>query len=172
MDHALEPWLEDLRRRMVDITGRRVPADDAEDLVQNAMRVIVEKGGALGAGDEIDGRPRIGWCLQVLRNVIGNYYRRSETRKKMIAGSIEPERLGSLLESQSSQERIKMIEDGLAELTAADSNCGRYLTRMADEIPAREIARDEGIEPHALYQRLYRCRAKLREILRRKGVLP
>ena len=172
MERDREPWLDDLRRRMLDIARRRVPADAAEDLVQDALRVIVEKGGSAVAGDEIDGRPRIAWCLQVLRNVIGNHYRRAETRKKLIDGSIEPENLGRLLEAQGSEERIRTIEDGLAELAAGDGNCGRYLARMADEVPAREIARDEGIETHALYQRLYRCRAKLREILRRKGVLP
>lgn len=172
MERALDPWLEDLRSRMLGLARRRVPADAAEDLVQDAMRVIVEKGGSSAAGDEIDGRPRLAWCLQVLRNVIGNHYRRAETRKKLIDGSIEPESLGRLLEARSSEDRIRAIEDGLAELSAADANCGRYLTRMADEVPAREIARDEGIETHALYQRLYRCRAKLRRILKGKGVLP
>ena len=172
MDRSLEPWLEELRRRMLDITRRRVPADDAEDLVQNALRVIIERAGSAGAGTEIDGRPRIAWCLQVLRNVIGNHYRRAQTRKKMIDGSIEPETLSRPLESLGAEDRVLMIEDSLAELAAADGNCGRYLQRMADETPAREIARDEGLETNALYQRLYRCRRKLREILRRKGVLP
>jgi len=171
MDHALEPWLEDLRRRMLDITRRRVPSDEAEDLVQNAFQVIVERGVGRSAA-EVDGLPRLAWCLQVLRNVIGNHYRRAETRRKVIDAGVDLENLGGPLEALGAEERIRTIEEGLSELAAADGNCGRYLQRMADETPARDIARDEGIETHALYQRLYRCRRKLREILRRKGVLP
>ena len=129
MDHGLDPWLEDMRRRMLDIARRRVPADEAEDLVQSA-------------------------------------------RRRVIDGSVDTDRVAGSLESMDAESRVRTIEEGLAELAAADGNCGRYLWRMADETPARDLARDEGIETHALYQRLYRCRRKLREILRRKGVLP
>ena len=43
-------WLERLRGRMLDIARRRVPADEVEDLVQGALRVIVERVRAIGEG--------------------------------------------------------------------------------------------------------------------------
>jgi len=167
MDRARESWLEDLRRHMLGIAARRVPVDEAEDLVQKALQVIVERGDAAS-----DGRPPVAWCLQVLRNVIGNHYRRTATRNRLLDRSVAPETLSRPLESLDTEQRLRTIEEGLAELAAGDDNCGRYLQRMADGEPAREIARDEGLDSNALYQRLYRCRRKLRDILRQKGVLP
>ena len=40
----LEPWLESLRARLLGVARRRVPQVAAEDLVQDALKVILERG--------------------------------------------------------------------------------------------------------------------------------
>lgn len=160
-------WLQQLRRRMLEITRRRVPVDEAEDLVQSALEVIVEKGSAFDQDP-----PGVAWCLQVLRNVIGNHYRREGTKKRFLDASVDPENVALPLEALDSLDRVRAIEEGLDQLENISPDCGRYLRTMLDETPVHEIARREGLETNALYQRLYRCRGKLREILRQKGVLP
>ena len=157
---------------MLEITRRRVPADEAEDLVQSALQVIVERSGDPALTEWIDGKPPLAWCLQVLRNVIGNHYRREGTRRRFIDASVAPENIALPLEALDSGDRVRYIEESLEELAAASPDCGRYLRSMMEETPVQEIARANGLEANALYQRLYRCRRKLRDILRQKGVLP
>ena len=49
-------------------------ADEAEDLVQSALGIIMEK---------MQDRPDLAWCLQVLRNVIGNHYQRRRSAESV-----------------------------------------------------------------------------------------
>ena len=49
----LEPWLENLRARLLGVTRRRVPHETAEDLVQDALKVIVERGLRVGSFDTL-----------------------------------------------------------------------------------------------------------------------
>lgn len=161
-----------MRYRMLEIARRRVRPDDAEDLVQQALRIVVESGNSSREASWPSDRPAVAWCLQVLRNVIGNHYRRRATRTRYIDEASDPEQAALPLEAMDAAERVGAIEAGLLELARSDANCGRYLGRLMDDAPVHLIAAENGLETNALYQRLYRCRRKLREILRRRGVLP
>jgi RNA polymerase sigma factor (sigma-70 family) len=165
-------WLDRLRVQMLAIARRRVPEDAAEDLVQDALRIIMERGLGAGQADAPDGLPPVAWCLQVLRNVIGNHYRRARTRRRFLASGVEADGVVAPLEGLAPQRRLELIEASLDELTAGDPNCGRYLKRLADGLSVSALAEEVDLKVNALYQRLYRCRRKLREILRARGVLP
>jgi RNA polymerase sigma factor (sigma-70 family) len=165
-------WLEKLRKRFVEVATRRVGESDVEDVVQDAMRVVAEKG--LGPGAEpIEGRPPVAWCFQVLRNAVGNHYRREETRQRRLvssptAGDAEPSQ--RLVEELESVETLRLIEDALDEMRRGDPKCGRYLALLVDGARPQDVAVDEGIEAPVFYRRLYRCRRKLRELLVARGV--
>jgi RNA polymerase sigma factor (sigma-70 family) len=168
-DDATTPInLDQLRTQLLAVARRRVPADAAEDLVQDALRIIAERGWPT-AGAEADALPPVAWCLQVLRNVIGNHYQRAQTRRKYLADGVEADRAVPPLEALERSRRLEIIEGALARL---EGDCGRYLGRLADGAAVKQLAAEVGLAVHALYQRLYRCRAKLREILRQEGVLP
>ena len=159
-------WLNKLRQRFMEVASRRVDDSDVEDVVQEALRIVVEKRGDSGVS--------LPWCFQVLRNAIGNYYRREGTRRRRLsaqsdddAGTATPSRFAEELDSR---ETLVLIEDALDEMRDSDPQCGRYITRLVADAKPHDVAAEEGLEPAVFYRRLYRCRQKLRALLRTRGV--
>jgi DNA-directed RNA polymerase specialized sigma24 family protein len=172
IDGQRSTWLESVRRQFVRIASRRVDADDVEDVVQEALGIIAEKG-IHGGIDLVDDGPPLASCFQVLRNVIGNHYQRSRTRSRWTttdADAVDRAPGGDFLESMSSQETLAVVEATLEEMARSDAACAGYLSRMADGARARKIAEEARIEVTAFYRRLYRCRQKLRALLRDRGI--
>jgi len=172
-----EDWFAELRRRFLAVAGRRVPSEMVEDIVQDALGVVYEKGVQPGLGDEVDGRPALAWCFQVLRNTIGNYYQRERTRSAHIADDAEPELVPATASGTTPLEALheRQVETALAQaLDDVDRDggqCGRYLRELAAGRPPVDLATDEGVVPAVFYRRVYRCRQRLREVLRERGVL-
>lgn len=163
-------WLELLRARLVEIAQRRVDASDVDDVVQDALRVIAEK--RFGPEDgAAGGRPELAWCFQVLRNTIGNHYRREETRRRRLV-STDPDGASGqrFAEELGSHEALALIEDALHEMHRGDPRCARYLSRLIDSAKPHEVASEEGLDPPVFYRRLYRCRKKMRDLLTARGV--
>lgn len=155
------------------IASRRVNEGDIEDVVQEAMRVVAEKGIDRAAAP-LEGTEPLAWCFQVLRNTIGNHYQRQRTRRKWTESDAETgERAHNptILESLDSERTLLVVESALDEMARTDPTCAAYLSRLADGARAGEIADDESVERSAFYRRLYRCRQKLRELLIAKGVV-
>jgi RNA polymerase sigma factor (sigma-70 family) len=179
-------WLDQLRARFLAITARRVPAAVVEDLVQEALMIVVQRGGRTGAAlgpqapHAIDGLPPLAWCFQVLRNTIGNWYQRERTRRsaadpsslahEQLRHASAPERSLTPLEALEQSETDKVVGEALRELAATSDSCGRYLRSIADGEKPASIARREGLEESVLYRRIYRCREKLRELLAARGI--
>ena len=164
-------WLADLRREFVRLASRRVDADDVEDVVQDAMRVIAEKGIDRGAAPVGDAMP-LAWCFQVLRNTIGNHYQRQRTKQRWTDTNEEvvARAPANAIESLDSGSTLSVIEGALADMAKTDGKCAGYLSRLADGARAGDIADEESVERAAFYRRLYRCRQKLRELLVARGV--
>jgi len=157
-------WLGELRARFVSVARRRLPEDAVEDVVQDALRVVHEKG---------EEHPELPWCFQVLRNTIGNWYQKQRVRSRDLApeDAAVPRAAPTPLEALEDRELGRVLAESVAALGTTDAGCGRYLERlMAGETPAT-IAGEEGVDPAVLYRRIYRCRGKLREILIGKGVV-
>lgn len=158
-------WLEQLRARFVEIAARRVEADAVEDLAQDALRVVLEKSGDL--------QPRLDSCFQILRNVIGNHYRRTRTRRRFMVDDPDGTRSSAVatpgrgLEILTDEEAEDLIHEGIA---AARPPCPDYLRRLAAGAAPARIATEAGLEAAVFYRRLYRCRQKLRQWLRDRGV--
>lgn len=169
-NHAASRWLDDLRARFVRIAARRVSDGDVEDVVQEAMRVIAEKG--LDRSDPVvDGLPPLAWCFQVLRNTIGNHYQRQRTRERWTQSDPGAVDRAGVIEAMDSGETLAVIEGALDDMKHRDPKCAHYLSRLADGAKPRELAGDEAIDVAVLSRRLYRCRAKLRDLLSAKGVM-
>lgn len=163
-------WLAPLRDRMVAIARRRVPEDAVEDVVQDALKVIADRGPARAAQDG-NPTPPLAWCFQVLRNVIGTWYgaRRDTTDVDDVTlADTRPDPLESLDRAQRAQ-HVRRAMDALA---ANSADCARWLWAMADGRKPAALASDEGIETAAFYRRVYRCRRKLEELLLAEGVRP
>lgn len=165
--------LELLRRRFLAIAGGRVPADVVEDVVQDAMLVVVRKVDSAEAGELTDGLPRLTWCFQVLRNTIGNYYLRSARHAGEQSRACPDHLPGhgrTPVEALEAKELRQALTGALAEMRAADPQCGRYIGRLLDGLSPAALAAEEGVEHGALYRRMYRCRMKLRGLLAERGI--
>jgi DNA-directed RNA polymerase specialized sigma24 family protein len=161
-----------------------VPASVAEDLAHEALAIIVGRGidqrvgvagevvrAATGAGQaSLEDLP-LASCFQVLRNAIGNYYQRRATRERWaVDGAGETEGgTPTPLELLEEREAVLRIELAIRRVESEDGDCGRYLRKVATGADPGAIANAEGIAPAVFYRRLYRCRARLREILEREG---
>lgn len=166
----IDNWFAELRVRFVGLARRRVPEDLVEDLVQEAMGIVFEKG--FQPGDEVQDMPGLAWCFQVLRNVIGNYYQKQKTRSREapleevaeISSGLTP------VEALSRDEQISAVNTALDTLASGDSKCGQYLRRLLDGQSPASLAEEEGVTAAVLYRRVYRCRTKLRSLLEASGV--
>jgi DNA-directed RNA polymerase specialized sigma24 family protein len=170
-----DEWLGRLRERFISIARRRVAADAVEDVVQDALRVVIERGIPVPGALAHEGEPMLAYCFQVLRNVIGNHYQKERVQQRRRepgmpdSGFADPAPVP--LESVASKEAVRIVGECIASMTGADAACGRYLRRLADGAGVGELAREERLAEAVLYRRVYRCRIKLRSLLARRGVM-
>lgn len=170
-----EEWFMQLRDRFVAVARKRLPNDQVEDVVQEALAVVYEKGIRIPEAGPVEGMPPLAWCFQVLRNVVGNHYQKQRTRSGT-SGDADYETLDAAddrptpLEALQSKEAAGLIQDGLRELARLDETCCRYLRRLLDGLAPADLATEEQVDAAILYRRVYRCRSKLRDILEANGV--
>ena len=171
---ATDAWLGEVRSRFLAVARRRVPADAAEDVVQEALRILVEKSAFEPGVEAPGGAPALAYGFAVLRNVIGNHYQRERVRRSVHAaegaGSSAPDPAPTPLEALATEERVRIVRESLETLATTDGACARYLQRLLDGAAPGELARHEGLEEAVLYRRVYRCRVKLRALLEQRGM--
>lgn len=164
-----------LRRQLLSVALRRVGPADVEDIVQEALAIIHERGEPRPGEGPL---PPMAWCFQVLRNVVGNHYQRQRTRAEHLEPGVEPEQAPvaaggrTPLEALEDRELGRFLEGALERMAQEDPRCHGYLRATAEGLRPRELAAREGLAEAALYRRLYRCRQKLRERLVELGVWP
>lgn len=173
IESGAEAWLAQLRRRMVAVAARRVPAADVEDVVQDALRVVAERGVGEDAAVSVEGLPGLAWCFQVLRNTIGNYYQKSRTRRALLDRAESAARHAAdppvPLDSLEANDAARAILEAIESFGPGD--CRRYLASLAGGTSPAELAHAERIEAPVLYRRIYRCRHRLRAALIERGIL-
>jgi len=163
-------WLAQLRQRFAEIAARRVPEDAVEDLVHDALGIVLAKGPdeAQGTGQP---HPSLRWSFNVLRNVIGNYYQKRRHHDGLEGGNFPDDRPDALA-ALTTDERSRTIREAVDELRQSRPNCAHWLWSIAQGSKAGDLANGAQIEQAAFYRKLYRCRKFLAEILHRKGVSP
>ena len=161
-------WLALLRQRFSEITARRVPADAVEDIVQDALGIVLVKGPAEAHRENLT-EPSLRWSFNVLRNVIGNWYqkrRHHDTVEGLELADNQPDALAALTVA----ERAQTIHAAVDELRRRRPDCAEWLWSMAQGSKAGALAAGAGLETAAFYRIIYRCRRMLAEILQGKGV--
>lgn len=168
-----------LRVRFLPLAKRRVQVDHAEDLVQDALRIVFDR-----YGKRNDGPGILVWGLTVLRNVIGNYYQRRERDNQHLSFVDElPLDAGQQPEALTAFERAETRENLLAaieELAQRFPRCGiifRHLLSSLDigggakAVSSRALAlvqkEDPAMNRGRFYTALHRCRAQLRGVMTR-----
>lgn len=165
-------WEEDeiarIRAVLQKITRHRISnANDAEDLVQDTLLTMISR----NPGKDLK-KGLLIWCQGILRNKVGNYYRktrRQEYLKEKHYGTRQRELLPPAVASPeittSNREMQSIIETKLAELPP---EIRHVMELLVSGLNAGEIARLLHPEPYQnVINRLYRGRKKLaRELIK------
>jgi RNA polymerase sigma factor (sigma-70 family) len=157
---AEERLFEDLREAFLALAVRRVESSEvAEDLAHDALVVVKEK---LSVWDPSRGFEP--WALAILRNIVGNYYRKAERRRRLHPGPPEPSPAADV----EARDRAEVLRTALAELSP---QCRRLMHLLLEGRTPREAAAAMGITNlSAFYLRSHRCRQTLRKLLRQYGL--
>lgn len=184
-DLAAESALFDaLRVRFLALAKRRVQPDHVEDVVQEALGVVLRK-----FRDLPPDRGILVWSLTVLRNIIGNHYqsrRRDGEQTTQVddwhavaEARVDDDPLGQL----AADEAAARLEDAIARLARTSPRCGLIFAKLLDAVDRGGSPREVSTHALALVQKelpdlnrnsfyvsLHRCRAQLRAVLdRREG---
>lgn len=181
-DPAAEAALFDaLRVRFLALAKRRVQLDHAEDVVQEALAVVLRK-----YRDLPPDRGILVWSLTVLRNVIGNHY---QSRRRDGEQTTQVDDWHAVAEARvdddplvrlAADEAAARLEDAIGRLARTSPRCGLIFARLLDAMDrggtAREVStraldlvqRDlPELNRNSFYVSLHRCRAQLRAVLDR-----
>ncbi len=185
-DQAAEETLfEMLRVRFLAVVKHRVRADDQEDVVQEAMRVVHSR-----LSGRAQQRQTLAWGFAVLRNVVGNYYQRQRVLNRGevfddrlhggICGAAGPDEEGNygVTHELFMTETSRQVKEAIKILSQRTPRCGIIFQRILEsldlgggpqEVSGRALAKLQieipDISRSALYVALHRCRERLRVVL-------
>ena len=162
-----------LRVRFLTVAKKRVQPDHVEDVVHEALEVILAKFGSLDRD-----RSLLLWSLTVLRNVIGNHYQTVQVDdwRTVPAAALTDDPTARLGDTEAAER----IQNAIEELARRSPRCGAIFARILESIEEADGVRE--ISQHALtlvqrdfpdlsrntfYVALHRCRAQLRGLLDR-----
>lgn len=179
-DRAAETRLFDnLRVRFLSLAKRRVQEDHAEDVVQDALRIVFDRYGECKQGPGI-----LVWGLTVLRNVIGNYYQaRRRERDRLSFTDETPETAADIpdvLDETVGRQTKDQLVEAIARLAERFPRCGHIFSGLLSSLErggspnqvssrALEMVQRQhpGLTRGGFYTALHRCRGHLRALLDR-----
>ncbi len=141
---------------------RRVPADDAGDLLSDVLLVVWRR-------VEDVPEPPLPWVYAVARRVVSNH-RRSTQRRLQLVQRLESEPTPAMILDPAEMQADPDLADALADLPAADQDVLRLWAW--EQLEPREIAVVLGSTPNAVSLRLGRARQKLADRLERQDRPP
>lgn len=172
---------EELRVRFLSLAKRRVQPDHVEDVVHDALGIVLRKYREPGRVSGI-----LVWSLTVLRNVIGNHYqakRRDAERTTQVddwqavpTASVSEDPVQDLTQDQAADR----LEAAVARLAERSERCGVIFRRILETLARGGEPREAGrraydrvredfpdLTRNSFYVALHRCRAQLRSVLDR-----
>lgn len=152
-ERSLEELLKGLEPRFRMIFARfRIPQQDTEDLLQQALLTYVRKRDAV--------RDPESWLLGTLRNRCLKYWR---SRRRRLYTAVDGALLESVAEGGSSQqERAELRHDLASALERIRPRCRSILgLRYGLGCAPRETARRLGYKESSIYKLVERCLAAL-----------
>lgn len=162
-EHALEDVLEEIQPRLRGVLATfRVPFEDAEDLLQQAILTFLMK------RDEIHDPAR--WLVGTLRNRCLMYWR---SRRRRLYESVDTAILDALAAPVApEQEKLDLTRDLNGILNGLSPHCRSVLRlRYGLGCDPAETAREMGYRSSSIYKILERCLAGLTRTLVSAGIL-
>ncbi len=168
---------EALRVRFLPIAKRRVHVDQAEDLVQDTLKIVFDR-----YGERNEGQGILVWGLTVLRNVIGNYYqaRDRENERLSFVEELPPDaacEANFLADTELAQTRENLLK-AIGRLAERFPRCGKIFYHLLasldrggspNEVSTHCLSlvqiEDPDMNRGRFYTALHRCRGQLRDVL-------
>ncbi|MEZ4439500.1 MAG: RNA polymerase sigma factor [Polyangiaceae bacterium] len=154
-EDGLEPAWADLHRMVMRLVAGRVPAADADDVVQTTLC-------AAFASPDLPRDPegRLRWLTRVARHKIADYYR-GRARDQAISAEIG---LAPTLDAMPVSEARELLEAVVAEAQddQRKQETLRWIVREYQGERLTEIAERDRVEPATVRQRVSRLRRQLR----------
>jgi RNA polymerase sigma factor (sigma-70 family) len=157
-----------IRGRIVRLSQQRLQRDEVEDVVQQTLGTLWEKRSLVNDPDQL-----MPFLFQILRNKMGDFYRRKQYQQQIRVMKNEP--MDSLKDSEATNPELlleeKELENVLKEaidLCAAENRLwGKILQLLREGKSREEIRKELGDIPMAtVYTRIYRARQMLMKILK------
>lgn len=157
-----------IRGRIVRLAQQRLQRDEVEDVVQQALSTLWEKRSSVKDPDQL-----MPFLFQILRNKMGDSYRRKRYQQQMRATKNGPMELLKDSESTNPETLLeeKELENVLREaidICAAENRLwGKILQLLREGKSREEIRKELGDIPMAtVYTRIHRARQTLMKILK------
>jgi RNA polymerase sigma factor (sigma-70 family) len=157
-----------IRGRIVRLAQQRLQRDEVEDVVQQTLSTLWEK--RLSVRDPEHLLP---FLFQILRNKLGDTYRRKGRQRRTIVPKTEP--LDSLCDPTSINPEIlfqekeleRVIREAIDICAEENSLWGKVLQLLQDGKSREEIRKELGdISMTTVYTRIHRARQHLIKILK------
>jgi DNA-directed RNA polymerase specialized sigma24 family protein len=177
-----------LRVRLIQVAKHRVQDADAQDLVQDALRIVLERHHERRAGSGI-----LVWSLAVLRNVIGNYYQARKRERRHLSLGEGPDTVsttglrsgtagGGEVELPGGSELVERMTLAVESLARRYPRCGGIFRAILESLDGGGGPRDVSsralekvrrefpdLSSGSFYVALHRCRTRLRDLLAESG---
>jgi RNA polymerase sigma factor (sigma-70 family) len=162
-----------IQKALQKITRRRIPdASDAEDLVQDTLLTMITR----NPGNKLK-KGLLVWCQGILRNKVGNYYRKTQRHSSLREQNPDIEQgnqASSIIASPeitvSANELQSIIKEKVSEFP---SSIRRVMELLVSGLEAGEIASQLSSESYQnVINRLYRGRKRLARELIKCGFSP
>jgi RNA polymerase sigma factor (sigma-70 family) len=157
-----------IRGRIVRLAQQRLQRDEVEDVVQQTLSTLWEKRSSVRDQDHL-----MPFLFQILRNKMGDFYRRKRYQQEIRVPKTEP--MDSFKDSEATNPELlleeKELENVLREainICAVENRLwGKILQLLREGKSREEIRKELGDIPMAtVYSRIYRARQTLIKILK------
>jgi RNA polymerase sigma factor (sigma-70 family) len=156
------------RQQIVRLAQKRLQRDEVEDVVQQTMSTLWEKRTSV-----LDPEHLMPFIFQVLRNKLGDTYRRKKLKKETHVSG--PKVLDSLKTPTAETPELlleekelgRILRDAIDICAAENGTWGKVLKLLQEGLSREEIQRELGDIPMStVYTRIFRARQSLMKILK------
>ncbi|MEW6367285.1 MAG: sigma-70 family RNA polymerase sigma factor [Acidobacteriota bacterium] len=153
-----------LRARIGTLAKLYIWGDDIEEVVQETMMVVTSQFPSLRTPEAL-----IAFANKVLRNKMGNLYKRRDSRKALLVSLEElEEHPFYTVEEWGPGKLHEIVFEAIELLGNSRPVCRDLLMGLLAGETSEELCQSLSIPPHRLDDRVYKCRSALRRILRER----
>ncbi len=156
--------LEYLSVRFALITKRRIQGDEADDVAQEACLTVLQKCREKSVPREF--KP---WAYEILRNKIGNYYQKRDSRRKHQPSLLDIDAILAKYGRTDDAEFVHRLFRCFRMLIKRSPRYARALNLAHQGYDGEYISRKMDVKPSNLYMILSRSRKRLSQCLETGG---